>query len=144
MLAGAVTITAIAVIVFATNDIHAAIRATARMSAVCTAVAFARVRVRESSALIPFAHGLHYALIIAAGQAHHPLVIAGGAFVYAVMAWNAIRPNTIAIYFLWILFLLAFVINAGKFPIRPVIAALLLLAAVARWLHRERRVAVAD
>lgn len=120
----------------------AAIRATARTSALCTALAFARVRVRETSALVPVSHAMHYALILAAGERilDAPTVLVGVA-VFAVMVWNAIRPNAIAIYIVWISFIVGMV-RPGALYVAFI--ALLLCAGVARWVRRPRLMAPAS
>jgi hypothetical protein len=115
------------------EGMRAAIRATARTSALCTGLAFARIRVRELSALLPVSHALHYALIVAAGAlaGRGWFVFVFGLVIYAVMLWNAVRPNAVAIYVLWITFLAAFVRSGA---IYVVIIALLLGCGVFRWI----------
>ena len=115
------------------QGIRAAIRATARTSALCTALAFARIRVREASALVPVSHALHYALILASTRILDAPAALVGIAVFAVMVWNAIRPNTIAIYILWISFIVA-MLRPGALYV--VIVTLLLCAGLARWVRR--------
>jgi hypothetical protein len=114
VLAGAAILAAIVAAVLLVHGtdadgMGAAIRATARTSALCAGLAFARIRVRELSALLPVSHALHYALIIAAGErvTGWPELVVGGA-AFAVMLWNAMRPNAAALYILWIVFIVAF------------------------------------
>jgi hypothetical protein len=119
------------------QGLRAAIRATARTSALCTALAFARIRVREASALVPVSHALHYAVILAAGRVLDAPAALVGVAVFAVMVWNAIRPNAIAIYILWVSFIVA-MLRPGALYV--VIVALLLCAGMARWVRRPRLV----
>lgn len=119
------------------QGMRAAIRATARTSALCTALAFARIRVREASALVPVSHALHYSLILAAGRVLDAPAALVGVAVFAVMVWNAIRPNAIAIYVLWISFIVG-MLRPGALYV--VIVALLLCAGIARWVRRPRLV----
>ena len=140
VLAGAAVLAAMVVAVLLANGtdeegMGAAIRATARTSALCVALAFARVRVREFSALLPVSHALHYALILAGGLMRGPLELVVGVAVYAVMLWNAIRPNAFALYILWISFLVAF-LRPG--PLYVIIIAALLCCGVIRWIPRTR------
>ena len=123
------------------QGMRAAIRATARTSALCTALAFARIRVREASALLPVSHTLHYALILTAGRVLDVPNVLVGVAVFAVMVWNAFRPNAIAIYILWISFIVA-MLRPGALYV--VIVALLLCAGLARWVRRPRLVARAS
>ncbi|HYI10998.1 MAG TPA: hypothetical protein VEK57_18215 [Thermoanaerobaculia bacterium] len=119
------------------EGMRAAIRATARTSALCTALAFARIRVREASALVPVSHTLHYALILAAGRVLDVPAALVGVAIFAVMVWNAIRPNAIAIHILWIAFIVG-MLRPGALYI--VFVALLLCAGIARWVWRSRLV----
>jgi hypothetical protein len=129
---------AIVLFVHGTDEegMRAAIRATARTSALCTALAFARVRVREFSALLPVSHALHYAAIIAAGLVRTPYETAVGVAIFAVMVWNAVRPNAIAIYVLWISFVVGMV-RPGALYVGFI--TLLLCAGIARWVRRPRQ-----
>jgi len=120
------------------QGLRAAIRATARTSALCTALAFARFRVREASALVPVSHTLHYALILATSRVLDAPTVLVGVAVFAVMVWNAIRPNAIAIYILWISFLVG-MLRPGALYVMFV--TLLLCAGIARWMRRPRLVA---
>ena len=140
VLAGAAALAAIVVAVLLVNGMdeegmRAAIRATARTSALCVALAFARVRVRELSALLPVSHALHYALILAAGLMRGWPELVVGVAVFAVMLWNAIRPNAYALYTLWIVFIVAFVRPGVLYGI---IIAVLLGCGVIRWIPRTR------
>lgn len=118
------------------EGLRAAIRATARTSALCVGLAFARIRVREASALLPVSHALHYALIILAGERTlDALTLSVGAAAYAVMLWNAWRPNAFALYVLWIVFLVAF-LRPGVLYV--MIIAALLFCGVVRWIPRTR------
>jgi len=127
------------VILTAQDDLRVAIRATARTSALCVALAFARIRVKELSLLLPVSHAAHYALILAAG-AWEPIALVAGVAIYAIMVWNAIRPNAPALYILWIAFLVAIGVNSGRAILYPMMTALLLLAGVMRWIHRPRTI----
>jgi hypothetical protein len=121
------------------QGLRAAIRATARTSALCTALAFARIRVREASALVPVSHALHYTLILATARILDDPTLLVGVAVFAVMVWNAIRPSAsaIAIYILWIAFIVG-MLRPGALYV--VMVALLLAAGIARWVRRPRLV----
>jgi hypothetical protein len=139
VLAGAAALAAIAGVVLLLDGtghegLHAAIRVTARTSALCVGLAFARIRARELGALLPVSHALHYAFILAAGVTRPPWQFVFGVAVYALMVWNAVRPQSAILYFLWILFLAAMV-RPGA--IHVAIIALLLLAALVRWWGRD-------
>ena len=116
------------------EGMRAAIRATARTSALCVALGFARIRVREFSALLPVSHGLHYAAIVAAGLVRTPLETAFGVAIFALMVRNAFRPSAIAMYVLWITFIAAMV-RPGALYVGFI--ALLLGAGIARWARRS-------
>ena len=130
-------ILAVVVFVTAQDDLRVAIRATARTSALCIALAFARIQVKEMSVLLPVSHAAHYALILAAGL-WEPIALVAGIAIYAIMVWNAIRPNAPALYVVWIAFLVAIGINSGRGLIYPVMTALLLLAGAVRWVRRPQ------
>ncbi|HUR81760.1 MAG TPA: hypothetical protein VM733_13410 [Thermoanaerobaculia bacterium] len=135
IVAGAAVIAAVVAIVLVLHGtdeagMRAAIRATARTSAVCVALAFARVRIREFSALLPISHAAHYAVIAAAALWRGPFTVVFGLALLALMVWNALRPNTIAISILWIAFIIAF---ARPGVIHISVEALLLGAGVVRW-----------
>src|SRR5690349_7896159 len=112
------------------QGMRAAIRATARTSALCTALAFARIRVREGSALVPVSHALHYALILSTERLLDAPAALVGVAVFAVMVWNAFRPNAIAIHILWISFIVGM---SRPGALYVVFVALLLCAGIARW-----------
>jgi hypothetical protein len=116
---------------------RAAIRATARTSALCAGLAFARIRVRELSALLPVSHALHYVLIVAAGAlaGRDWMTFVVGIVLYAVMLWNAVRPNAAALYVLWISFVVAFLRPGALYVM---IVAFLLGCGVVRWFPRTR------
>ena len=140
ILAGVAGLAAMVFVVLLVNGtgedgMRAGIRATARTSAICVALAFVRFRTREFSALVPVSHAMHYALIFAAGLMRGIPEWIVGVAVFAVMLWNAIKPNTIAIYILWISFVIAFV-RPGALYVGIVI--LLLSCGVFRWLPRAR------
>ncbi|HVE73312.1 MAG TPA: hypothetical protein VNI54_18230 [Thermoanaerobaculia bacterium] len=140
VLSGVATLAAMVVAVLLVHGtgedgMRAAIRATARTSAICVALAFVRVRVREFSALLPISHAMHYVLIFAAGLMRGIPEWIVGIAAFAVMLWNAVKPNTIAIYILWIVFLIAFV-RPGALYVGIVIA--LLSCGVIRWFPRTR------
>ncbi len=121
------------------DGLRAAIRATARTSALCAGLAFARVRVREFSALLPVSHALHYALIVIAGLANPLLAVAAGAALYAVMLWNAVRPNAIAIWIVWLAFLIAIGVNGGRSPLYIAMTVVMLAAGIARYVRRSAK-----
>jgi hypothetical protein len=139
VLAGAAALAAIVGVVLLLNGtdqqgLHAAIRVTARASALCVGLAFARIRAREFGALLPVSHALHYAIILTAGVTRPPWQFVFGVAVYALMVWNAVRPKSAILYFLWIIFIAAMVRPGALYV---AIIALLLLAAPVRWSSRE-------
>ena len=138
VLAGIAALATMGVVVLALHGteeegLRAAIRAFARSSALCTALAFARIRVRESSALLPLSHAPHYAFIIAAGLVRTPLESVGGALILALMVYNALRPNTTALAILWFAFVVTLLRDGAVYVLME---SLLLAAAVWRWTRR--------
>jgi hypothetical protein len=134
VLAGAAILAVMVVLVlfvYGTDEqgLRVAIRATARTSALCTALAFARIRVREAGALVPVSHALHYGVILASGRVLDAPAVLVGVAVFAVMVWNAFRPNAIAIYILWIAFVVG-MLRPGALYV--VFVAILLCAGIAR------------
>jgi hypothetical protein len=117
------------------EGLRVAIRATARTSALCAALAFARIRVRECSAILPVSHALHYALVFASGREPDWRAYVLGGSLFAVMLWNAVRPNAAALYILWISFIIGF-LRPGA--IYVVFIAALLFCGVLRWFPRTR------
>ena len=117
------------------DGLRAAIRATARTSALCVGLAFARMYVRELSVVLPVSHALHYALILMTDRAIGWPELLVGVSVFAVMLWNAWRPHAAALYILWIVFLVAF-LRPGVLYV--FIVALLLFCGVVRWFPRTR------
>ena len=115
------------------------IRATARTSALCVAFAFARVRTREFLVALPVSHAVHFAAILtlaittSAGNAHIGISTVGGLAIYALMVFTAFRPRTWAIYLLWIIFIIGFVVRDMSQPVYPGIMAVLLASAVVRF-----------
>ena len=144
VIAGAAILAAIVaavLLVYGTDveGLRAAIRATARTSALCAGLAFARVRVRELSVLLPVSQTLHYVLVLLSGRDPDAAAIAVGVAVYAVMIWNAVRPNAVALWILWIAFLIGIGTNRGASLLYIAMTALLLSAGVVRWLTRPAR-----
>lgn len=117
------------------EGLRAAIRTTARTSALCVGLAFARIRVRELCVLLPVSHGLHYALILMSDRRLDAAALLLGVSVFALMLWNAWRPHAAALYILWIAFLVAFV-RPGVLYV--MIITLLLFCGVVRWFPRTR------
>jgi hypothetical protein len=122
------------------------IRATARTSAVCIAFAFAKIRTREFLIALPISHALHFtailtlALITSATNAHISWLSVGGLAIYALMLFAAVRPNnTIAIYLLWIIFVIGFVVRDMRNPVYPVVMTMLLGAGVVRIVRAQTR-----
>ena len=120
------------------------IRATARTSAVCIALAFARVRARQMLILLPISHAMHFAAILGVAflttpaNAHISVTSIGGIAIFALMIATAIRPTTIGIWLLWIIFLIAFVIRDMSIAIYPAVMAMLLIAGIVRAATRFR------
>ena len=115
------------------------IRATARTSALCIAFAFARIRTREFLVALPVSHAVHFAAILtlaittSAANAHIGISTIGGLAIYALMVFTAVRPRTWAIYVLWIIFIIGFVVRDMSQPVYPGIMAVLLASAVVRF-----------
>lgn len=141
IIAGAAMLAAtVAVVLFIygtdVEGLRTAIRATARTSALCAGLAFARVYARELSVLLPVSQATHYVLILLTPRDPDAAAIAVGVAIFAVMIWNALRPNAIAIWILWIAFLVAIGTNRGATPLYITMTALLVLALPVRWLRR--------
>ncbi|HKR62788.1 MAG TPA: hypothetical protein VJZ00_03565 [Thermoanaerobaculia bacterium] len=151
LIAGVAALLAMIAIVLAVNGTgeagwRAVIRATARSSALCVALAIARVRAREFQILLPVSHGLHYAAIGAVAvlttvaNAHiNPISLIGGAAIYGLMLFNAVRPLTPNLYILWIIFLIALGVNRGPSPVYPIAVMILVSAALVRVIGDRRR-----
>jgi hypothetical protein len=125
--------------------LRAVIRATARTSAICIALAFARIRTRESLIVLPVSHAMHYAAILALAFATTPtnthirVTSIGGVAIFVLMVLTAMRPATWRIYLLWIIFAIAFVIRDMHMPIYPAVMAMLLGAMIVRLLSTAGR-----
>lgn len=117
------------------EGLRAAIRTTARTSALCVGLAFARIRVRELSVLLPVSHAMHYVLILNTDRVIGWPELVVGVSVFAAMLWNAWRPHAAALYILWIAFLVAF-LRPGV--LYGMIVTLLLSCGVVRWFPRTR------
>lgn len=93
--------------------LRAVIRGTARTSAICIALAFARIRTRESLIALPISHALHFAAILtlaittSPANAHIGRTTIGGLAIFALMVSTALRPATWKVYALWIIFVSA-------------------------------------
>ncbi|MFL6245307.1 MAG: hypothetical protein ACJ74H_04730 [Thermoanaerobaculia bacterium] len=117
---------------------RAVIRATARTSAFCVALAFARVKTREMLILLPVSHAVHYGAIIAVAilttpsNAHISMTSLGGLAIFALMIDNAVRPKTAGVWLLWIIFVIAFAVRDMSIPIYPAVLGMLLIAGVVR------------
>lgn len=121
------------------SGLLALIHATARTSAICFALAFARIRTRELLIALAVSHAMHYGAILALAaattpaQAHIDAVTAiGGVAIYSLMLFAAVRPLTPVLYVLWIIFLVAFIGRDMSNPVYPALMLLLLAAPVAR------------
>ena len=118
---------------------RAVIRATARTSALCIAFAFARVKAREMLILLPISHTLHFVAILAVAilttpaNAHISVTTIGGLAIFALMIATAVRPTTVGVWLLWIIFVIAFAIRDMSMPIYPATLAMLLVAGVVRF-----------
>jgi hypothetical protein len=150
IVAGVTAFLAIIAVVLAIHGVaepglRAVIRATARTSALCVALAIARIRAREFQILLPVSHGLHFAAIGAlalatsTANAHLNAVSAGGLAIYALMVFNAVRPKPALLYILWIIFLVALGVNRGPSLVYPVAVVLLIAAMLARFMPLQRR-----
>ena len=122
------------------DGLLAVIHATARTSAICFALAFARIRPRTFLIALVVSHALHYAAILALAssttpaQAHINAVTAiGGTVIYALMIFAAIRPAAPVLYILWIIFLVAFIGRDMSNPVYPALMLMLLAAPVLRY-----------
>lgn len=130
------------------NGWRAVIRTTARTSAVCIALAFAGIHARQMLILLPISHAMHYAAIIAVAilttpaNAHIGPTTAGGIAIFALMIATAIRPATIGVWLLWIIFVIAFIVRDMSIAVYPAVMAMLFIAAFIRGtahLRRRRR-----
>lgn len=132
---------AIALLVHGVEEpgLRAVIRATARTSAVCIALAFARVAAREALIVLPVSHALHYAAILTLaamttpGNAHINVTSIGGALIFVLMVATAIRPTTVGVYALWIIFAIGFVVRDMRQPVYPAVMIMLVVAAIVRF-----------
>jgi hypothetical protein len=143
VIAGAVLLAATVAIVLARYGVgesgwRAVIRTTARTSALCVALAFARVRLRQMLILLPISHGLHYAAIVAVAiltspaNAHISVTSIFGVALFAFMIATAVRPTTVAVWLLWLVFVIAFAIRDMSVPIYPAVLGMLLVAGAVR------------
>lgn len=121
------------------DGLRAVIRATARLSAVFFALAFARIRGREFLSAVVVSHALHYAAILALASttspanAHIDAVSAVlGVAAFAAMLRAAQRPESRVIYVLWIVFFVAFYRELHQ-PLYPAILGMLIAAALLRF-----------
>jgi hypothetical protein len=122
------------------DGLLAVIHATARTSAICFALAFARIRTRELLIALPVSHALHYGAILALAAATTPthahisaITAVGGAVIYGLMIVAAVRPIPAVLYLLWIIFVVAFIGRDMANPVYPALMLLLLAAPVARF-----------
>jgi hypothetical protein len=122
------------------DGLRAAIRATARLSAVAIACAFAEFRKREALMALPISHAAHYALIGVLAWVTNPanagmdvITTPGGALLFVLMIYAAAKQPRWAIYTLWIIFVLTFAIRMHESWIYPLIVGLLLATAVFRF-----------
>lgn len=128
------------------ETLRAIIRITARTSAVCIALAFAKIRTREFLIALPVSHGLHFAAILTLAvlttptNAHISWLSLGGIAIYALMLFAAVRPNNvIAIYLLWIIFGFAFVIRDLEEPVYFLVMTMLVAAGAVRGMREKWR-----
>jgi hypothetical protein len=125
--------------------LRAVIRATARTSAICIALAFARIRAREFLIALPISHAMHFAAILALAEATTPAnahigrTTAGGIAIFALMIRTAVHPAVWQIYALWIIFVIGFGIRDMSVPAYPSVMVMLFGAAVVRFLRRPER-----
>lgn len=119
--------------------LRAVIRATARSSAICVALAFARIRTRDLLTVLPVSHAIHYAAILALAatttpeNAHINSTSAGGLLILGLMIFTAFRPATWALYALWIIFVIGFIVRDMSQPVYPAIMLMLIGSAVLRF-----------
>ena len=129
---------------FTEDVLRVVIRTTARTSAVCIALAFARVKARQMLILLPISHALHFVAILGVAflttpaNAHISVTSIGGVAIFALMILTAWRPTTIGVTLLWLIFLVAFVIRDMSIPIYPAVLAMLLIAGAVRAANRFR------
>ena len=124
---------------FTEDVLRVVIRTTARTSAVCIALAFARVKARQMLILLPISHAIHFAAILGVAflttpaNAHINATSIGGIVIFALMIFTAWRPTTIGVSLLWLIFVVAFAIRDMSMPIYPAVLAMLLIAGAKRW-----------
>jgi hypothetical protein len=143
LIGGAVLLAATVAIVLARHGVEesglrAVIRTTARTSALCVALAFARVSARQMLILLSISHAMHYAAILAVAilttpaNAHISATSIGGVAIFALMIATAVRPTTIGVWLLWIIFVIAFAVRDMSVPIYPAVLGMLFVAAGVR------------
>jgi len=124
--------------------LRAGIRGTARLSTLAIALAFAGIRTREALAGLVLSHGAHFAMILTLAAITSPanvgmdhISLPGGAMLYGLMIFAAIRQPRWAIYLLWMVFIYAIVVRVHESLIYPLILAILAAAAVVRLAPRR-------
>lgn len=119
------------------------IRATARTSAMCVALAFARIVAREALVVLPVSHAMHFAAILtlaaktSMSNAHIGATSVGGVAIFALMIATATRPTTTGVTLLWIIFVIGFVIRDMHQVVYPTVMVMLLSAAIVRMVRRR-------
>lgn len=127
------------------TGLRAVIRATARTSAICIALAVARIRTREFLVTLPVSHAMHYAAILAlaltttASNAHIGASTIGGLAIFLLMIWTAMRPAVWQMWALWAIFAIGFGIRDMSMPVYPAVMVMLFVAAVVRFLSLPAR-----
>lgn len=120
------------------EELRVVIRATARVSAVFIALAFAGVKARQMLVLLPVSHALHYAAIVAVAilttpaNAHIRPTSIGGMAIFGFMIATAVRPTTIGVWLLWLIFVIGFAVRDMSIAIYPIVLGMLLLAGAIR------------
>lgn len=126
------------------EGLRAAIRASARLSALAVGFAFAGVRTREALLALPIAHAAHFALIGVLAYLTNPanagmdvITTPGGVLLFLLMIHAAVKQPKWAIYTLWIVFVVTFGTRVAESWLYPLIVGLLVAAAVVRFAPRR-------
>lgn len=151
VIAGAALLAAMVAIVLARYGVEESgwrvvIRATARTSALCIALAFAGIAMRPMLVLLPVSHGLHFAAILAVAflttpaNAHISITSLGGIVIFALMIDTALRPKPGGIAMLWVIFLIAYGVRDMSQPVYPLTLGVLLAGGAVLLIKRLMRV----
>ncbi len=84
--------------------------------------------------LLSISHAMHYAAILAVAilttpaNAHISATSVLGVAIFALMIATAVRPTTIGVWLLWIIFVIAFAVRDMSVPIYPAVLGMLFVA----------------